>query len=103
MVGLLSLQESTFATLAERKATAYLLGLKDDGDPDPNVSFAFQYFPDTVSDTKQVNWTPREIPGGSLPIYQWVASGERLISFTAYFTADVDLENPEGDRQAMLE
>lgn len=31
------------------------------------------------------------IPGGSLPLYQWVSSGERGISFTATFTSDTDL------------
>ena len=50
----------------------------------------FQYFPESISDSKGVNWSPKEIPGGSLPLYQWISSGERVISFTAVFTADVD-------------
>jgi len=50
----------------------------------------FQYFPESVSDTKQTNYQPKEVPGGSLPLYQWVGSGERQITFTAYFTSDVD-------------
>jgi len=49
-----------------------------------------QYFPDSISDTKQVTYQPKEVPGGSLPIYQFVGAGERNISFTAYFTTDVD-------------
>lgn len=53
--------------------------------------FTFQYFPETLSDTKQVNYQRRNVPGTSLPIYQWISSGERSISFTAYFTSDVDL------------
>jgi hypothetical protein len=50
----------------------------------------FQYFPETISDTKQVSYQPKEVPGGSLPLYQWTGSGERAISFTAVFTTDVD-------------
>ena len=50
----------------------------------------FQYFPDTVQDSKAVNYSPKEIPGGSLPVYQWVSSGERMVTFTAVFTSDVD-------------
>jgi hypothetical protein len=52
---------------------------------------AFQYFPTTVSDQKGVNWQTKEIPGASLPLYQWISSGARTISFTAYFSSDVDL------------
>ena len=51
----------------------------------------FQYFPETITDTKAINYQTREIPGGSLPLYQWISSGERVISFTALFTTDVDL------------
>ena len=50
----------------------------------------FQYFPDSIADTKQVSYQPKEVAGGSLPLYQWTGSGERTISFTAYFTTDVD-------------
>jgi len=50
----------------------------------------FQYFPESISDSKSVNWAPKEIPGGSLPLYQWISSGERSISFTSVFTTDVD-------------
>jgi hypothetical protein len=53
----------------------------------------FQYFPESLSDNKAVNWTSKEVPGASLPLYQWVNSGERQISFTAIFTSDIDLTN----------
>lgn len=49
---------------------------------------AFQYWPETIQDSRQVEWSPRSIPGGSHPIYQWTHSGERRISFTAVFTRD---------------
>jgi hypothetical protein len=59
------------------------------------VKLAFQYFPDTINDSKAVNYQQKEIAGGSLPLYQWIAGGERLITFTAIFTSDVDLVTAE--------
>jgi hypothetical protein len=91
MPGLSSLSRQTFTQINEQKASAYLVPFKDDGDLDNDNALRFQYFPDTVQDTKAVNWSPREVPGGSLPIYQWISSGERLLSFTAVFTCDMDL------------
>jgi hypothetical protein len=88
--GFTSLQKSIFTKVNERRANASLTRLKNTGEPDGIVK-RFQYWPDTISDTKAVNWAPREIPGGSLPIYQWINSGERIISFTAIFTCDMDL------------
>lgn len=54
-------------------------------------AFAFQYFPESLQDTKAVNYETIPVPGGALPIYQWVSSGERLINFTAVFSCDTDL------------
>lgn len=50
----------------------------------------FQYFPDSIADTKAVNYQTKEVPGGSLPLYQYINSGERQITFTAMLTTDVD-------------
>jgi hypothetical protein len=57
----------------------------------------FQYNPESLQDSKQTNYQNKEIPGGSLPLYQWLAGGERLISFTAMFTNDVEPEGDEGE------
>jgi len=51
-------------------------------------AIAFQYWPETIQDTRPVEWSPRSIPGGSHPIYQWTHGGERRISFTAVFMTD---------------
>jgi len=56
-----------------------------------NNPFIFQYFPEQISVSKQINRSNKDIPGASLPLYQWNSSGERLISFTATFTCDIDL------------
>lgn len=77
-------------SVTEKTSPVAILEL-DETDQLYNGTFLrFQYFPDTVSDSKSVNWSPKEIPGGSLPLYQWISSGERVISFTAVFTTDVD-------------
>ena len=96
MPGLVSLQASLFTKTNERKSSASIVRVGPDGEPLKNP-LRFQYWPDTISDTKSVNWTPREIPGSSLPIYQWINSGERLISFTATFTCDMDLQGNAQD------
>ena len=56
----------------------------------PDKTLVFQYFPESIEDDKAPNYQQKEIFGGSLPLYQWVNSGERLISFMAPFTSDVD-------------
>lgn len=53
---------------------------------DPGI--VFQYWPESISDTRPSEWNPRNIPGGSHPIYQWTHGGERRLSFTAVFTRD---------------
>jgi len=49
---------------------------------------AFQYWPESLNDSRPSEWNPRSIPGGSHPIYQWTHGGERRLSFTAVFTRD---------------
>lgn len=100
MPGLTTLSKSAASRVSERISKAHLIALNENGADDSNYggaagAISFQYWPDTISDTKAVNWSPREIPGASLPIYQWISSGERVISFTAVFTCDVDLLAPD--------
>ena len=67
----------------------------DDGDSDVinAAGFqAFQYFPETISDSKSPEWSRNSVPGGSHPILSFINGGERVISFPAVFTQD---ENPE--------
>jgi len=70
-----------------------------------STAIAFQYWPESVSDTRQSEWNPRNIPGGSHPIYQWTHGGERTISLTAVFTTDTDPgdENLEAEDDAYAE
>lgn len=52
----------------------------------------FQFFPETITDTKPSEWQSRDIPGLSHPLYHWVSGGGRTISFTAIFARDNDPE-----------
>jgi hypothetical protein len=53
-------------------------------------TFAFQYWPESLTDTEQPRYSEKEVPGASHPLYQWTGGGGRDISFTAIFTAEVD-------------
>lgn len=80
-----------------RLAKAYLqpLDMAPDERPPWNLSggqggdaIAFQYWPETIQDTRGSEWSAKTIPGGSHPIYQWTHGTERQITFTAMFTTD---------------
>ena len=49
---------------------------------------AFQYFPERVSDSKAANYSQKEVPGGSHPLYTFINGGARVITFDAIFTSD---------------
>jgi hypothetical protein len=90
VAGLLSLSQSALMQLGKADSLACLFEY-DQNDNLTSSGYAFQYFPETITDTKAVNYSAKDIPGGSLPLYQWVSSGERVVSFTAYFTSDIDM------------
>ena len=79
------------AVLNQSRSSAIILPLDVNDRIRRSDCRAFQYFPATISDQKGINWQTKEIPGGSLPLYQWISSGARQISFTAVFTSDTDL------------
>lgn len=57
-------------------------------------TFVFQYWPESVTDQQGVNYSSKEIPGGSHPLYQYVGGGERTISFDALFTSEIEEFDP---------
>lgn len=79
-----------------RLQRCYLVATDLPGGPSPesppwgDEAIAFQYWPETLTDSRTNDWTPRAIPGGSHPIYQWTHGGERTLSFTAIFTTDTN-------------
>ncbi len=59
----------------------------------------FQYFPETISDNRSVEYATKTPIGSSHPIYQWVGGSPRIISFQAILTADLMppvSQTPEG-------
>jgi hypothetical protein len=82
--------------LVEKLASILLVPVNDNGAEDMGMKARLQYFPETLSDSHSPEWEPKMIPGGSHPLYNWVAGGERQISFTAYFTQERRLTNPLG-------
>lgn len=66
----------------------YITPMDADGTLVKDLLRSFQYFPETIQDTKANNWQAKEIPGLSHPLYQWTAGGAREVSFTAVFTRD---------------
>lgn len=87
-----SLAKSLNAQIDARTSDCCLIELGVDDAPTGD-SQVFQYYPESVSDTKAINYQQKEIFGGSLPLYQFTSGGERLISFSVVFTCDVDLLN----------
>jgi hypothetical protein len=56
-----------------------------------NETRSFQYFPESISDTRATNYQTKVIPGLSHPLYQWTSSGAREITFQAVFSRDRSL------------
>lgn len=94
MAGLGSLARGLKSVVNTRRSYLYLTELdSSDGVAVVNGVPSFrrlQYFPETLQDSKAVSYQSKDVPGGSLPLYQWVSSGERTISFTTVFSTDVD-------------
>lgn len=55
----------------------------------PKYQIPFQYFPETIQDSRSVEYVSKVPVGSSHPIYQWVGGSPRSISFQAVLTADL--------------
>lgn len=85
-----------------KRVTIFALGDDDRAES----AFEFQYFPETITDSKTINYSSKEVPGGSLPIKQYVSSGARTISFTTVLSTDIDTKNknePKGSNSILLD
>jgi hypothetical protein len=78
-------------SLNTKKSAIRLLRLKPEDDKPDGSALALQYWPETFSDSAAVNYAKKNVPGGSLPLYQWISNGERTLTFQALFTTDVDM------------
>lgn len=99
MAGLISLTRSTesFSSTREGSTDVVLIRMDPRTEELLKPSLRLQYYPDTITDSKQVNYQTREVPGASLPLYQFINGGERLISFTVHLAADLDVDSSDLD------
>lgn len=67
--------------------------------------FEFQYWPSEIQISKAINYASKDIIGGNAPLQSWSGGGELLISFSTYFTCDMDLlaSTPQGAVPSELE
>jgi hypothetical protein len=71
-----------------QRAGAFLAELDLDDDSVVGPIRKFQYYPETINDSRGVEYQTKNVVGSSHPIYQWVHGSERRISFEAIFTLD---------------
>lgn len=89
-IGLALLQKMA-PQLHKRRTHLYLMKLLPPDDrPENTTGLRFQYFPAAISDSLSANYTTKQVPGGSHPLYQWVGGSERSLSFEVLFSTDVD-------------
>jgi hypothetical protein len=93
MAGLVPILASSFK-LHSKVAEVVIMPLNDFGKEDLSLGGkkVLQYWPESIEDSKAPNWQNRDIPGAPLPLYQWVSGGERMFSFTAVFSRDMNGE-----------
>jgi hypothetical protein len=89
-------------TDSKSRAKAYLAELFDDGSLDQSSVRSFQYYPETISDSRGVSYSSKDVIGGSHPIYQWTHGSERVITFSAVFTADYSDEQSVGSNLSKI-
>jgi len=86
-----ALLTSLVPKMHEKKRDCGIVVLNPWDDVPQFPGFRFQHYPESISDTKQVNYAQKAVPGGNLPLYQWINGGERTISFSVVFSSDIDL------------
>jgi len=81
-------------SLSNKRSRFHIQPLRIDGSPDTVLGCkGLPFWPDTITDSKGATWEPKIVPGGSHPIYQFVAGTDRTISFTlvlSHETQEVD-------------
>ena len=53
-----------------------------------NSEGVFLLNPSELTETKSAKWVSHEVPGQSDPVWQWLSSGPRVVTFDALVTAD---------------
>jgi hypothetical protein len=92
MAGLLSLAGTIAGAssfLQKDGQYVFLIPMKENGTLDIEQGRALQYWPAELTDSHSANYSVKTIPGGNVPLRQWVAGGERTFAFTATFSRDL--------------
>lgn len=56
----------------------------------PDTIKSFQYYPETIQMGRSVEYAEKRMLGGSHPLYQWMTSNGRSLSFDAVFSRDIE-------------
>lgn len=62
-------------------AQASMMGIHSETGSTVLPERAFQWFPESFSDSIEIGWEPKQVPGGSHAIMQWNSNGGRTFSF----------------------
>lgn len=60
---------------------------------DPTIGVRFQMWPDSIEDSKSVNWGSIDVIGRSEPVRTYHSSTAQMFSFTLMFVASVDADD----------
>jgi len=74
----------------KRSAGLSIYDVLDAGSAIKLQGLSLQYFPESISMDRAVDYATKHPIGGSHPLYQWIHGSERTLSFDAIFTAEVD-------------
>jgi len=62
-------------------ARASMMGIDSESGEEVLTEQAFQWWPESFSDSIEIGWEPKQVPGASHAIMQWNSNGGRTFSF----------------------
>ena len=62
-------------------ARASMMGIDSETGTEALPEHAFQWWPESFSDSIEIGWEPKQVPGASHAIMQWNSNGGRSFSF----------------------
>ena len=90
-----------YSRINETRGRAIIVPLDKDDSPmlnngrGSNYGIALQHFPEAITDSWAPVYAAKDIPGGTLPLYQYIGNGERVLSFSTVFSTDLDLSDDD--------
>jgi len=60
------------------------------------IPLVFPFFPSSISEGKEVNWQAISPPGSNIPVYVWISSGERSVSFSVWLAQEQKKDSVTG-------